>query len=233
MEVGPHGEGINRSGGAAMKGLAELRGVRYPDDLLFRMFFKEQLQKRPARVLEFGCASGNNLLLFAAFGWDVTGVDLSSISIADACHNLEGTGTLIQCDLSKALPTLEPTSYDVILVPSVNYYLPQNAFTRLLIECRRLIKPGGLFYIRSRLPEDWRWGRGKPEGPRAFRVDFRETGEYGLLSVFYTADELWELIVTNLGELRPAQRLFATFDNPQGGVVVRNADVVIWGRTAA
>jgi SAM-dependent methyltransferase len=216
-----------------MRTLPELRGVRFPDDMLLRMFFKEQLQRMPGRVLELGCASGNNLMLFAAFGWDVTGVDVNSTSIADARYNLEGAGTIIQCDLAANLPSLESHAYDVILMPSVNYYLPRAAFVRTLDECRRLIKAGGLFYIRSRLPEDWRWGRGTPEGPGVFRLQCHETGEYGLLNVFYGAEELWELIVSRVGELRPAQRLCATFDNPQNGVVVRNADIIIWGRTAA
>jgi SAM-dependent methyltransferase len=197
------------------------------------MFFKEQLQHTPGQVLEFGCASGNNLMLFAAFGWYVTGVDVSSRAVADARYNLErAAAKIIQCNLAEELPSLGEQAYDVVLVPSVNYYLPRSAFIRLLVECRRLLKPGGLFYIRSRLPEDWRWGRGEPEGPGAFRLHCRETGEYGLLNVFYTADELWELIVVNLGELRPVQRLRASFDNPQNGVVVHNADIVFWGRTS-
>jgi len=213
-----------------MRPLPELRGVRFPDDMLFRMFFKEQLQRTPGRVLEFGCASGNNLMLFAAFGWDVTGIDVNSTSIANARYNLEGAGTLIECDLASELPSLECDAYDVVLMPSMNYYLPRSAFLRVLEECRRTIRPGGLFYIRSRLPEDWRWGRGTPEGPGAFRLQCHETGEYGVLNVFYSAEELWQLIVSRLGELHPVQRLRAMFDNPQNGVVVRNDDIVIWGR---
>jgi SAM-dependent methyltransferase len=200
--------------------------------MLFRMFFKEQLQRTPGRVLEFGCASGNNLMLFAAFGWEVTGVDVSSAAVADARYNLEGAAAeIIQCNLAEELPSLGERPYDVVLMPSVNYYLPRSAFVRLLAACRHLLRAGGLFYIRSRLPEDWRWGRGEPEGPGAFRLRCRETGEYGLLSVFYTADELWDLILNQLGELRPVQRLRASFDNPQNGVVVHNDDIVFWGRT--
>jgi len=216
-----------------MRTLPELRGVRFPDEMLMRMFFKEQLQRTPGRVLEFGCASGNNLLLFAAFGWDVTGVDASSSAVADARYNLEGAGSILQCDLAAELPVLEPQAYDVVLMPSVNYYLPRAAFIRALRGCRRVIRPGGIFYIRSRLPEDWRFGRGTPEGPGAFRLDYRETGEYGTLNVFYPADELRALIATHFGELHAAQQLRASFDNPQGGIVVHNADVIVWGRSAA
>lgn len=213
-----------------MRSVAELRGLRFPDEFVVKMFFKEQLQLSPGRVLEFGCGSGNNLMLFSAFGWDVTGVDLSGRCVEDARYNLEGAGAIIQCDLSADLPPLDERVFDAILMPSVNYYLPRDSFIRLLEESRRRLEPGGMFFIRSRLPEDWRWGRGKSEEPGAFRLDCRETGEYGLLNVFYSVDELSALIRTHLGELQQSQLLRATFDNPQGGVVVRNADVIIWGR---
>jgi hypothetical protein len=62
MAVGQRGDGTR----ARMRSLAEIRGVRYPDDMLFRMFVKDQMHRKPGRVLEFGCASGNNLMLFAA-----------------------------------------------------------------------------------------------------------------------------------------------------------------------
>jgi SAM-dependent methyltransferase len=216
-----------------MRSISELRGLRFPDEFVVKMFFKEQLQRAPGRVAELGCGPGNNLMLFAEFGWDVTGLDYSDSVLADARHNLAGAGTLIQCDLVADFPAFDEGTFDAILMPSVNYYLPRASFVRLLEQCRNCIKPRGMFFIRSRLPEDWRWGRGKAEGPGAFRLECRETGEYGLLNVFYSADELSGLIREHFGELQQSRRLTAAFDNPQGGIVVRNADVIIWGRAGA
>jgi SAM-dependent methyltransferase len=213
-----------------MRNTAELRGLRFPDDYVVKMFFKEGLHRLPGRVLELGCGSGNNLTLFSAFRWDVVGVDNDAGSLADAKYNLEGVGVLIECDLSSQFPSFEPNAFDAVLLPSVNYYIPRVSFVRVLASCRRAIRPGGMFYIRSRLPEDWRWGRGEPEGSGAFRLTCRETGEYGLLNVFYSPDDLWSAISQHLGRLNQAQTLRVTCDNPQAGVVVRNADVVIWGR---
>jgi hypothetical protein len=87
-------------------------------------------------------------------------------------------------------------------------------------------------FLSARLLEDWRWGRGTQEAVAAFRLDCPETGEEGLLNVFYTASELSSLVREHFGELHNAQQLFITYDNPQGGSVVRNADVVIWARTS-
>jgi hypothetical protein len=99
----------------------------------------------------------------------------------------------------------------------------------------RRCAPGSstLSCCRSRLPKDGRLGRGQPEGEASFRIDFREAGGFGLLNVFCTADELAALIEEHLGQLQRRQRLFLTFDNPQGGIVVRDADVIIWGRVPA
>jgi hypothetical protein len=56
-----------------MRSIAELRGLRFPDIYVVRMFFKERLQRELGRVLELGCGNGINLLLFAEFDWDVMG----------------------------------------------------------------------------------------------------------------------------------------------------------------
>jgi SAM-dependent methyltransferase len=213
-----------------MRSSAELRGLRYPDAYVVRMLFKEGLHRKRGRVLELGCGSGNNLMPFADFGWDVTGLDLSGEALSDARHNLAAVGAFIECDLTTTFPLPEDASFDAVLLPNIIYYLPRRSFIRILRECRRRLRPDGVLFMSTRVPEDWRWGRGKEEEPGGYRLDCHETGEYGLLNVFYSADELSELVCTHFGELRQAQRLFVTYDNPQNGIVVRNADVVIWGR---
>jgi hypothetical protein len=157
-------------------------------------------------------------------------VDVDREALANARHNLETTGVLLEHDLSGGLPQLGASSFDVVLIPSVNYYVPRASFVRMLQHCTRLLREGGLFYIRSRLPEDWRYGRGREEQPGGFRLSCRETGEFGLLNVFYTANELVALLHEHLGRLHDTQQLRCIYDNPQSGVVVRNADLVIWGR---
>jgi SAM-dependent methyltransferase len=216
-----------------MRPISELRGLRFPDEFVVKMFFKEKLNVRSGHVLELGCGSGNNLILFKSFNWDVTGLDISPNALANASHNLRGGGRLVQCDLANDFPDLGDSRFDAVLLPSVNYYLPRSSFVRLLAECRVRVKPGALFYIRSRRPDDWRWGRGKEEGPNSFRLDCAETAELGLLNVFYSADELQELIHEHFGKLGEPQVLHITADVPMGNVVIRDADVVIWGKAAA
>jgi len=213
-----------------MRSAAELRGLRYPDVYVVRMLFKEGLHRKPGRVLELGCGSGNNLMPFADFGWDVTGVDVSAKALADARHNLAGVGIFIECDLAGHFAVPKDATFDLVLLPNIIYYLPRPSFIRVLQECRRRLLPGGMLFLSARVREDWRYGRGTQEEPGGYRLDCHETGEFGLLNVFYSADELSELVGMHIGVLHQAQRLFVTYDNPQSGIVVRNAEVIIWGK---
>ncbi|NTV11158.1 MAG: class I SAM-dependent methyltransferase [Zoogloea sp.] len=218
-----------------MKALNKLRGMRFPDEYIIRMFFKERLQERPGRVLELGCGSGNNLLLFQEFGWEVVGIDISADSLADACGNLDGAAdktTLLQADLAQGMPALAGR-FDAIILPSFNYYVPRTSFRGLLAECSRLLAPGGLFFVRSRTCDDWRYGRGREVEPNGFILECTETGEQGLLNVFYPADELLDMLEAGMGGLHDRQMLKVHYENPQGGAVVGNDDVVIWGRRQA
>lgn len=217
-----------------MRPLNTLRGLRFPDDYVVRAFFKEGLHRAPGRVLELGCGSGNNLLLYRAFGWGVVGIDVSRAAIKDARHNLEGGGgsgvELMEADLALGLPAAVRGEFEAILLPSFNYYVPRASFEGLLGACRALLKSGGLFFIRSRTRQDWRYGRGREVAPHAFILDCTETGEHGLLNVFYDPDELVALITSGLGTLERPQILRTRYENPQMGAIVTNDEVVIWGR---
>jgi SAM-dependent methyltransferase len=196
------------------------------------MFFKERLQSAPGRVLELGCGSGNNLLLFQAFGWEVVGVDICADALADAQFNLNfenQTATIYQTDLTQDFPNLTG-QFDAIILPSFNYYVPRTSFVKLLSDCSRLLRQGGVFFVRSRTCNDWRHGRGSEIERNGFLLQCTETGEHGLLNVFYEERELIEMISAAIGPMQNQQILKVRYDNPQSGTVITNDDLVIWGR---
>ena len=215
-----------------MQSLSALRGMRFPDEYIVRMFFKEGLERAHGTVLELGCGSGNNLLLFYEFGWQVVGIDISAHSLADARHNLssgQGAVTLLQADLAQAMPSLSGI-FDVIILPSFNYYVPRVKFLQLLADCNRLLKAGGLFYLRFRTLQDWRFGRGQEVERNGFVLECTETGEAGLLNVFYSATEMLGLVAAHVGTLQRSQVLKVHYENVQNGMTVVNDEIVVWGR---
>ena len=214
--------------------IANLRGMRYPDEYIIRMFYKECLHKRATgRVLELGSGSGNNLIHFAAYGWSVTGIDNDPACISDSFHNLSLSGfnpELFEHDLSIGLPSNLMGKYDCLLIPSMLYYIPREAAWACMHQARALLPPGSIVYLRMRLPDDYRWGRGIDAGLGAWKLDFAWTGELGALNVFWDEHELLDLFFYSLGILpKNLTRLRVSYENLQNGKLIRNSDIVLWG----
>ena len=110
-----------------MRPIAELRGLRFPDEYVVKMFFKEGLHRRSGEVLELGCGSAKLSHAVRRFRLGRHGIDNNTVSLANAAHNLEGAGTLIECDLSAWTPDFAAHTFDATLLPSVNYYVPRAA----------------------------------------------------------------------------------------------------------
>src|SRR5579872_3787872 len=107
---------------------------------------------RGKAVLEVGCGAGVDLARFARGGALVTGVDLAQSAIDLARANFEQQG--LQADLRVAdgedLPFADD-SFDIVFAHGVVQYTAHPE--RLVNECRRVLKPGGLaiFQVYNRI----------------------------------------------------------------------------------
>lgn len=216
--------------------LQQTKGLKYPDEFAIKFFFKENLHQRKGRVLELGCASGNNLMIFFQFGWDCVGIDFDKQAVTDAKHNLGRVSEpgakfrIIHHDLRTGLPvSLERC--DVLLLPNVLYYLPRMAAVKCLEQAAGLVNSGGLFFLRMRSPRDYRYRRGREVEPNGFVLDISETGERDVLNVFYHEYELVDMLRAKLAaDPATLKILLIDYQNLQNGVTVSNSDIVIWGR---
>jgi len=212
-----------------MRTLRDIRGLKYPDEYVVRWFFKQGLHERPGRLLELGCGVGNNLALPMAYGWNVDGVDLSQAALDDARHNLGPEAGLIHADLSRGLPDAAVGPYDAVMIPNLICYLTFGQAETVLDQLKARLNAGAHVFLRTRLLDDHRCGRGAEIDVRTWRLDTPETGEQGLINRFYDEAELVELLTERLGLADPVA-LKVRFDNPQGGMIVTNSDLVVWGR---
>ena len=211
-----------------MRPLPDIRGLKFPDDYVVRHAFKRGLMGRRGRVLELGCGVGNNLALYRAYGWAVTGVDFDACALDDAAWNLESEATLLHADLAEGLPPLAGP-FDALIIPNLLCYLRAAEAEQVLTQCRALMSPGAEIFVRPRLTDDYRYGRGTLEEPDGFILDTPETGEAGAFNRFYTPAGLVELLTRTLGLTDPI-RLAVRFDNVQAGKPVpNNSDLVVWG----
>jgi hypothetical protein len=115
------------------------------------------------------------------------------------------------------------------------YYIPRAAFEKCLREVLAALQPRAEFYLRMRLRDDYRYARGRESEPHGFILNTSETGEAGLLNVFYGEHELTNLIEDMWGILPQSLTiLHCCFDNLQAGRLVKhNSDIVIWGALAS
>jgi len=93
-------------------------------------------------LLEIGCGDGGFLVIAAAEGWRVRGVEMSDGAARIAASVLGEErihhGPLETCDL-------EPESFDVVVMKSVIEHLPNPRAG--LASVRRLLRPGGHLYL--------------------------------------------------------------------------------------
>ena len=212
-----------------MRALRDIRGLKYPDEFVVRHFFKRGLSERTGRVLELGSGTGNNLSLYQAWGWDCVGVDYDDEALDDARFNLGDGPAFVQADLSKGVPDL-PGPFDALIVPNLLCYLTLAQAKATLLGLRPMLAPGCEVFVRTRLTDDYRYGRGREEEPDGFRLATPETGEDGLFNLFYTPAGLVELLSAAL-QITDRTELAVRFDNVQAGRrVPGNSDLVVWGR---
>jgi SAM-dependent methyltransferase len=212
-----------------MQPLREIRGLKFPDEFVVRHFFKRGLAESTGRVLELGCGTGNNLSLYQTWDWSCVGIDHDAAALDDARHNLGDGPELIQADLAKGLPALGGL-FDAVIIANLLCYLTGEQAKAVLAGLKPLLAPDCELFVRTRLVDDYRYGRGQEEEPDGFRLATPETGEAGLFNRFYTQAGLVELLTETLG-LTDCTELAVRFDNIQAGRrVPGNSDLVIWGR---
>jgi len=123
----------------------------------------------PGKALDLGCGTGRNSIWLAKQGFEVTGVDASSVGLAEAARRAEVEGVsieLIQADLYSFDPS--PSSYDLVVVANI-HPLPEEA-QQLYGMARKALKRGGhLFVIGHHL--EMLGHHGPPDPSRLYTED--------------------------------------------------------------
>lgn len=121
---------------------------------------KEQL-RAGARVLDVGCGNGKMLAPLARAGFEATGIDICrSALIALADHRL------VQGD-ARNLPFIDNT-FDGAVCYDVLQHLLEGERNAAVLEIKRVLVPGGLFFLQVFGKKDMRYG-GTLVEPDTFR----------------------------------------------------------------
>lgn len=116
------------------------------------------------RVLELGCATGGNLIPMAEGlpGARLMGIDLSGPQVEAGKRLIARLGLrnvrLRQGDILNLAPGSDPDfqSFDFVIAHGVYSWVPAPVQERLLWLARRLLAPGGIFYVSYNVLPGWR-----------------------------------------------------------------------------
>ncbi|OYN78718.1 methyltransferase regulatory domain-containing protein [Mycolicibacterium sphagni] len=114
-----------------------------------------------ARVLEIGCASGGNVLPFAAANPHAyaVGIDLSQVQIDQARALADGLGLrnieFIAADIAQVDPALLGR-FDFIIAHGVYSWVPPEVQDALLAAVRSLLAPDGVGYVSYNVYPGWK-----------------------------------------------------------------------------
>ncbi len=105
------------------------------------------------RILDAGCGEGRNLVYFIRNGFEVWGVDQDATAlrmlrlIGKSLHPAFEPDRIIEGDLGKLL--FAPESFDAIISSAVLHFAQDTgAFWQMLDELLRVLRPGGVLFIR-------------------------------------------------------------------------------------
>ena len=110
---------------------------------LERSVFLSRLQTdKLKKLLDIGAGTGRDALYFAEAGCDVTCIDLSP-KMVELCRK-KGLKALVMDVSDLSFPA---SAFDAIYSMNSLLHLPKAELPAVLLELRRVLKPGGFFYF--------------------------------------------------------------------------------------
>jgi ubiquinone/menaquinone biosynthesis C-methylase UbiE len=128
---------------------------------------------RPGRILDAGCGTGENALMMARAGSDVTGIDLAEDAIMIARKKAAERhidASFIVGDVLRLDRHFGEGTFDTVTDSGLFHTLSDEERPAYARQVSRVLKPGGQYYMlcfSDRQPGDW--------GPR--RISRQEIGE--------------------------------------------------------
>lgn len=156
--------------------------LRYPNDVLVRLGARMLDARRERKVLDFGCGTGANLAHFAAQGFEVAGVDVSTDALAKTRSRVAAMSPPPELRLvepGQPLP-FENGRFDAAYAWQVLYYNDVDGWRASVAELERVCARGALILIATAAPGDVAQTDSTPLGELTYRLA-PTTGQEGCI----------------------------------------------------
>lgn len=114
-------------------------------------------------LLDVGCGNGKDSLYFAQKGIHVTSVDFSGAAIEQLKQMIAGKGLSNISAIKKDITDLniDDNSFDVVYAHLSLQYFDDEVTTKVFDRLYRILKPGGMIFIRCKSTDDRLYGQGE------------------------------------------------------------------------
>lgn len=127
------------------------------------------LPKKSLKILDLGCGYGDDALFFARHGHAVVALDFSDASMKKLKERIGQLSIKpVRRDLSKRLP-FKDCEFDVVYAHLSVHYFDDAVTQKIFDDVRRVLRKGGLFFVKCKSVDDPLYGKGKKVGPDTFR----------------------------------------------------------------
>lgn len=149
---------------------------QYPGEELIRFVARNYYgapDRAKVRALELGCGPGANLWFLARQGFAFTGIDGSATAVAQAAERLDAEcpgwrerGAVRVSDM-QVLPYGD-ASFDMVIDHEAVYCNAFDTSVTIYQEAARVLKPGGMMFVRTFASGSWGDGSGEALGHHAW-----------------------------------------------------------------
>jgi len=129
-----------------------------------RFLVPEAIDLPPGHALDVACGEGRNAIWLAEKGWDVTGIDFSSVAIDKAARLAAARGVTVAWRVADVVSEdLKPSAFDLVIV----FYLQLSASERhtAFANAARAVRPGGTLLVVGHDISNIADGWGGPQDP--------------------------------------------------------------------
>ncbi|HEB7542322.1 TPA: class I SAM-dependent methyltransferase, partial [Campylobacter coli] len=198
-----------------------------------------------AKVLEFASHNGNNLSLFANYGYNCIGVELDRKNYENAIYNFQKIMKykkfqFYNQNMLDFAKTSKNIKADVFLIPNVINYISKNDFKNMLLDSKinnlyrsgeeTENREGSYFFLKARSIKDHRYGLGKNIGNGSFILNKDEfSGEKNCLCTAYQEHELVDILKKYLN-LYDFQVVTSENINIKNNIYIKDSDIIIYGK---
>lgn len=101
------------------------------------------------KFLDVGCGFGRNSIYLAKYGFDVSGFDLSDLSVKSTIEKAKEQNVILNkfCVADMLSIPFEDNSFDCILAMNVISHTDTEGFIKILSELKRVLKQNGEIYF--------------------------------------------------------------------------------------